>query len=112
MKKCPICKKGSLKLGVVEEEIFGMRLGKFKAEICDCCNESFVDEEEMRKIEEKAKKLGIWGLAQKLKVSKSGNSLVVRIPAKIAKLLCVKVGQEFLLHPEGKEKLILETHVP
>jgi len=71
--KCPVCEKGTLKKGEVEEEMFG-----------------------------------IWGLAEKLKMVKSGNSLVLRIPAKIAKFLDIKAGNEILLYPEGKKKAVFE----
>ncbi|MEW6070507.1 MAG: AbrB/MazE/SpoVT family DNA-binding domain-containing protein [Candidatus Thermoplasmatota archaeon] len=108
MKKCPVCERGKLKKGEIDEEMFGVALGKFEAELCDYCHESFVDERVMAKIEEKAKKIGIWGLAEKLKVAKSGNSLVVRLPARIAKFLSIKAGQEVLVHPESKEKLVIE----
>jgi YgiT-type zinc finger domain-containing protein len=107
--KCPICEKGNLKNAEVEEEMFGVALGKYPAEICDKCGESFLDEEAMKKIEHKAKELGIWGLAQKLKVVKSGNSLVVRIPAKIARFLDIRVDDEILFYPEGKKKAVFET---
>ena len=87
MKKCPICEKGNLKKGVIEEEMFGVSLGKFKGEICNKCNETFLDENAMEQIEKKAKQIGVWGLAEKIKVVKSGNSLAIRIPAKIAHFL-------------------------
>ncbi|MFQ6136360.1 MAG: YgiT-type zinc finger protein [Candidatus Hydrothermarchaeales archaeon] len=106
--KCPICEKGNLRNGEVEEEMFGVFLGKFPAEICDECGESFLDGEAVEKIEHKAKELGIWGLAEKLRVVKSGNSLVIRIPAKIAKFLDLSAGNEVLFYPEGKKKAVLE----
>lgn len=108
MKKCPIC-GGNLKKGEVEEEMFGVVLGKFPAEVCDRCGESFVDEDAMRKIEEKAKEAGIWGLAKKVKVVKSGNSLAVRIPAELARFLGIKSNTEVLLYPDGKRKLVFEV---
>jgi hypothetical protein len=88
--------------------MFGIPLGEFKAEICDKCNESFVDEDTMKKIEAKAKEEGIWGLAEKIKIVKSGNSLAVRIPAKIVHFLNLKEGEEIVLHPEGADKIVLE----
>lgn len=106
--KCPICEKGELKKRLIDEKMFGILLGRFPADVCDSCGESFVSEETMEKIEAKAKELGIWGLAEKLKVSKSGNSLVVRIPAKLAKFLELNSGKEILLYPEGKKKLVFE----
>jgi YgiT-type zinc finger domain-containing protein len=107
MKKCPICNKGNLKEGKIEEEMFGVVLGRFKAEICSKCGESFISSETMKEIEEKAKKKGLWGLAEKVKVVKSGNSLVIRIPAKVAKFFKLRIGEELLIYPE-KKKLTVE----
>lgn len=109
MKKCPVCEKGNLKDGSIDEEIFGVPLGTFKAEVCDRCGESFLNEDSMRSVEEKAKKAGIWGMAEKIKVVRSGNSLAIRIPAKIARFLGLKEGEEILVHPEGREKLVAEV---
>ena len=109
MTKCPICEKGTLKKGQIEEEMFGIPLGKFAAEICDKCGESFLGLDEMDKIEEKAKEKGLWGLAKNIKVVKTGNSLSVRIPAKIAQFLDLKEGEDVLLYPEGKKKIVVEV---
>lgn len=108
VKKCPVCGKGKFEKGKIDEEMFGIVLGRFDAEICDNCGESFVDQDTMQRIEQKAKDLGIWGLAKKLKISKSGNSLVVRIPAEIARFLDLSEGEDIFLHPEGKKKIVLE----
>ncbi len=108
MKKCPICEKGNLQEGIIEEEMFGIKLGKFRAEICDKCNESFIDENAMKQIEKKAKELGIWGLAEKLKIVKTGNSLAIRIPAKIAHFLKLTEGSEIVMYPEGRSKVVFE----
>lgn len=108
MKKCPICEKGNLKKGKIDEEMFGVALGRYDAEVCDKCGESFVDQKAMDQIERKAKELGIWGMARKLKIARSGNSLVVRIPADIARFLDLSEGEDVLLHPEGKKKIVLE----
>ena len=103
MKKCPVCSEGKLKIGKVKEELFGVFLGEYKAEICDKCGESFVDEETMLAIETKAKELGIWGLSKKVKVVHSGNSLAIRIPSSISKFLKLQEGIEISLHPEGRK---------
>jgi len=108
MKKCPICEKGNLRSGTIEEEMFGISLGKFKAEICDKCNESFIDENSMKQLEKKAKELGIWGLAEKIKIVRSGNSLAIRIPAKLAHFLKLSEGSEIVLYPEGRNKMVFE----
>ena len=108
MKKCPICGSGKLKEGEIEEEMFGISLGRYDAEICDTCGESFVDEATMRAIEQKARKLGIWGIAKKIKVVRSGDSLAIKIPADIAKLFNLHEGKEIFLYPEGTTKLAIE----
>jgi transposase-like protein len=106
--KCPICEKGVLKKGKIREAMFGVDLGEFPAEICSKCRESFTDEETTRKIEEAAKKKGLWGLGMKTKIMKSGNSLAVRIPKKIADHLNLKQGEEAFIHPQDN-KLIVEA---
>jgi YgiT-type zinc finger domain-containing protein len=109
MTKCPMCDKGTLKRGKVEEEMFGISLGKYDAEVCNKCGESFFSQEAMQKMETKAKELRIWGLAKNMKVVKSGNSLSVRIPAKIAHFLNLKEGENVILYPEGKTKIVVEV---
>lgn len=109
MSKCPMCDKGTLKKGKVEEEMFGISLGKFDAEVCDSCGEAFFSLKETERMEAKAKELGIWGMAKNLKIVKSGNSLSVRIPAKIAKFLDIKEGEDVVLYPDGKKKFIVEV---
>ena len=108
MEKCPICGKGKLKKSTIKEYMFGVYLGKFPAEICTKCNESFTDSETMKKIENIAKQKGIWGLGKKSKIIMAGNSLAVRIPKKIAEFLKLKSGEETYIHPENK-KLIIEA---
>ena len=106
--KCPVCGKGQLHRGKVREEMFGVDLGEYPAEVCDSCGESFVDQDAMKKIEARAKEAGLWGLAKKVSIAKSGNSLVVRIPAELARFLRLKGGEEALVRPEGREKIVVE----
>jgi YgiT-type zinc finger domain-containing protein len=106
--KCPICGKGALKKGKIKEEMFGVYLGEFPAEICTKCGESFTDEKITRKIEESAKRKGIWNLEKKTRITKAGNSLSVRIPKQIADYLRLKQGEEVYIHPKDHKKLIIE----
>ena len=108
MAKCPVCEKGSLRTGRIEETMFGIPLGKFPAEVCDRCGESFLGESAMKKVEARAKELGIWGLSKSLKVVKSGNSLSVRIPSHIARFIELTEGKDVILYPDGKRKIIVE----
>lgn len=108
MMKCPVCEKGELKKGKIKESMFGVYLGEFPAEICPACRESFTDPETTRKIEDVAKKKGIWGLGKKTKITQAGNSLAVRIPKKIADYLHLKKGKDAYIHPENN-KIVIES---
>ncbi len=105
---CPMCEKGTLRKGMTKESLFGVYLGDFPGQICSVCRESFTNSATTQKIEEMAKKKGIWGLGSKTKITKTGNSLAVRIPKKIAEHLKLKSGKEAYIHPE-EDKLIIET---
>ncbi len=110
MVKCPICEKGELQKSKVKEEMHGVYLGEYPAEICKSCGESFVDSEAMRKIEEKAREKGVWGIGKKIKITKVGNSIAIRIPKIIADFMHLHEGEEAYIYPE-KNKLIVEAHV-
>ncbi len=107
MVKCPNCEKGELKKGKTKETMFGVYLGEFPADICSTCGESFTDEKTTQQIENVAKKKGLWGLGIKTKITKTGNSLAIRIPKKIVQFLHLREGEETYLHPETK-RLIIE----
>ena len=105
---CPVCRTGSLQKKAVRQLMFGIDLGTYEAEVCNGCGESFLTGESVDKVEARAKELGLWGLASKVKVAKSGNSLVVRIPSPLARYLDLKRGQEVMVAPDQKHRLILE----
>ncbi len=104
--KCPICNQGELKRRKTEEIMFGTSLGLFDKLVCGHCGESFADEETQAKIEEAAKKKGIWGLGHKTTFAKIGNSVSVRIPKDIVRYLAIKEGQDAFIHPEGNTIII------
>ena len=108
MTKCPMCEKGTLKPVMEKHIMFGVDLGIYPGEKCSSCGEVFSDSSVMLKIEELAKKKGIWGLGSKTKITRTGNSLAVRIPQKIVKFLKLKDGEETYIHPE-LNKLVIET---
>lgn len=87
--------------------MFGVYLGEFPAQICTKCGESFTNEAVTKQIEQKEK--GIWGMGKMTKISKSGNSLAVRIPQQIAKYLRLKEGKEAFIHPED-HKIVIEPN--
>lgn len=105
---CPICEKGILKKKKIKEYMFGVYLGEFPADVCSKCNESFTSSEITKKIEKVAKEKGIWGLSAITKITKTGNSLAVRIPKKIVDFLNLKNGDEAFVYPD-KNRLIVES---
>lgn len=109
MVKCPSCGKGSLRKSKVRETMFGVDLGEFEAEACSSCGESFLSEAAMQELEKRAREAGIWGLGQKVRVTKSGNSLVLRIPSDLARFLKIRAGSEVFMHPEGEERIVVDV---
>lgn len=107
-RECPSCGKKALRAKQVREQMFGVDLGEFEGEVCAGCGEEFLGSEAMDELESRAKKLGIWGLASKVKIVKSGNSLVVRIPAALARYLKMRQGQEVLVTPDRGDRLVVE----
>lgn len=108
MKKCPICEKGILKHVMEKHVLYGVDLGTYPGEKCTACGEVFTDSSVMKHIEIVAKEKGIWGLGRKTKIAKAGNSIVVRIPQKIAQYFKLIPGKEAYIHPE-KDKIVVET---
>ena len=108
LKEGTICNKGNLKKQIIKEEMFGVYLGNFPAQVCSACSESFTDSKTTKKIEEIAKKKGIWGLGVKTKITRTGNSLAIRIPKKIADYLKLKEGKEAYVHPDAG-RLVVES---
>jgi len=102
--KCVLC-NGKLKNKIVDYKIYGKSIGKFKALVCDSCGEEWFDEETAKKIEEKEKKLNLFGLSRETKISYSGNSLIIRIPTKLAKFMELKKETNVIIYPEDKNKL-------
>lgn len=93
-----------------EAYFFGeIKLGVFEAEKCPKCSEVFFTEEASDKIDEKAKEMGLWGMGQEGKIGYSGNSIIVRVPKKIAEFLKLKDGKKVYIRPEGKNKLVVEA---
>ena len=106
--KCPNCN------GKLHEEkatyFYGeTKLGDFDAEVCQKCGEIFFTEGASDVIDKKAKELGVWGIGQEGKIGYSGNSIIVRVPKKIAKFLNFKEGKSVYIRPEGKKKLVVEA---
>ncbi len=105
--KCYICEKGNLTKREVDYKLYGISIGKFDAEVCNKCGETFFDEEVSKKMTETAKIKGLWGLQTKTKIGQSGTTLDIRLPKKIIDFLNLKKGKEVEVYPEGKDKLVI-----
>ncbi|MHA2364331.1 MAG: AbrB/MazE/SpoVT family DNA-binding domain-containing protein [Candidatus Hodarchaeales archaeon] len=108
-KICPNCEKGKL---IHSESIITEINGYIfveKGEICSDCREEFIDEKYAQQTIEIARKLGIWPEPLKLyrKLSKSGNSLTLRIPADLERQLNLKPDTEVAISKIGN-KIIIE----
>ncbi len=105
--KCPVCDE-SMERKRVPYSIGGVKLGVFEADVCSC-GEVFFTEKSSDAIDRKAKEKGLWGFEKKGKVGYSGNSLIVRIPKKVADFMQLKKGEGILIRPEDKKRLIIEV---
>jgi hypothetical protein len=104
--KCSEC-GGKVIKKKVDFSMYGVSLGKFDAEVCSKCGEELFDEETSKKIDESAKKKGLWGLEAQTKVGKAGDSLIIRVNKKIADFYGLKQGEEVTIAPKDKEELCI-----
>src|SRR3989339_349209 len=104
--KCVMC-GGRLNDKTVQYTEFGISLGKYKADVCENCNEQFFDSDIAKKIQAKSKELGLFGLSKKTKVAKVGNSLAIRIPKDVAKYINLKKEAEVKIIPKSQTELII-----
>jgi len=105
--KCPICEE-DLERKNVPYTVGDVKLGTFEADICSSCGEIFFTEKSSDAIDKKAREFGLWGLERKGKIGYSGNSLIVRIPKKVAEFMKLKKGGGILIKPEDKKRLVIE----
>ena len=104
--KCVFCKTEAIEKEVEYKE-YGISLGKFQGFVCTNCGETFFDSDVVKKIQQKSKEKGLFGLSRKVKVGKVGDSLMVRIPKEIANFVKLKEGKEVRMSPEAG-KIIIE----
>ena len=103
--KCLNCGSKNAKKKKVDFKVYGISLGKFDAEVCLKCGEEVFDEATSGKIDNIAKKRGLWGLENRTKVGKSGDGLVIRVNKQLAEFLDLEKGKEITLIPESKHEL-------
>jgi len=96
---------GSLKKTQVEVEFFGIDFGLRDAEVCTACGSEYLDQETLKVIEEEIKERKIFALEKRVLVTKSGESLVIRIPPEIAEFLNIHYKSLVQLFPVDKDRL-------
>lgn len=96
---------GWLKSANVPVEFYGIDFGLRKAEVCGSCGSEFLDQKTLLEIEREIKKRKIFGLERKVQVTKSGNSLVIRIPPEIAAFMGIEYQSLLQLFPVEKGRL-------
>ena len=108
-KVCPSCEKGNLVPvnDIISE--FGGYVFVEKGERCIACGEEFPYEEESQKTIEAARRLGVWPEPLKLyrKLSRSGRTLVLRIPSDLERQMELKEETEVAITKIGA-KIVIE----
>lgn len=103
--KCITCEKAEMVKKKVEYIQFGHSFGKFDTLVCPMCGETLFETGASAQIEKRAKELGVWGLAKKIRIGTSGSSLDVKLPKSLVNFLGLKKGQEVIIEPKEKNKL-------
>jgi hypothetical protein len=99
---------GKLKKSKTEVEFLGIDFGIQPCEVCTQCGSEYLSQELIEKIEKEVKRRGFFGLERRARVTKSGNSLVIRVPKEIAKSLKIDKDTAITIYPTEKRKLIVE----
>jgi len=99
---------GTLKKSQTQVEFFGIDFGIRECEICTKCGSEYLDDETLGKIEEEVKKKNLFGLEKQAQITKSGNSLVIRIPPEIIKFSGIHYRDNVRICPTSKNKIELE----
>ncbi len=108
MEKCYICEKGTLEKKKIPYTFMDEQIGNFEAEVCPICGETFFDEETSRKITAATKAKGLWGIGARTKIGQAGSTLDIRLPKRIIDFLSLKKGEEVIIYPETKKRLVIE----
>ena len=105
--KCDEC-GGKIAKKNVDYSIFGVSLGKFPAEVCLKCGETCFDENTSREMTGIAKEKGLWNLEAKTRIGRVGDALDVRFNKRLIEFLKLKKGEEVMVYPESKKKIVIE----
>lgn len=99
---------GTLKKTQLPVEFFGIDFGLREGELCTNCNSEYLNDAILEIIEREVKKKKLFGLEKQTQITKSGNSLVIRIPPEIVKFTSLKYKDRVRVYPSGKDRIELE----
>lgn len=99
---------GTLKKSQCPVEFFHIDFGIQECEVCTNCNAEYLEEKILAKIEEEVKKKKLFGLEKNITITKSGNSLVIRIPPEIAKFTNIKYKTMAKMFPVDAKRIEIE----
>lgn len=102
--KCYECEKGNLIKKKIEYRKYGILIGKYPAEVCPKCGEVFFDSRVVGEIEEKVKRIGLWGLRNRTKIGTSGNALDIKLYKRLVDFFSLHKGQDVEIEPINKQK--------
>jgi len=107
--KCFEC-NGQYKKTEYDYSMYGTKLCKVKALVCNKCGDTVFNDTAQAKIEEAAKKKDLWGLESRSKIGRVGNSLDVKISKRLAEFLGVKKGDSVSVYPDSNKRFIVEIN--
>lgn len=100
---------GVLKDSTAEVELFGLSFGVHPCEVCTRCGAEYLDNETVERVQSMAKKRGFFGLEKNLQVSRTGNSIAIRIPSDVARLLKLRPKSLVRLWPIDRKRIQIEV---
>jgi hypothetical protein len=93
----------------IHVEYFGHDFGVRVGHACTRCGDEFLSEQTWQEVEDKAKELRVFGLERKVRIRKSGNSLVLTLPPEIAAYVGAKKDALASLVPTGQGSVEVEV---
>ena len=99
---------GTLKKSYTQVEFFGIDFGVRKCEVCTKCGSEYLSDEVLYEVEQEVKKKKLFGLEKETQITKSGNSLVIRIPPEIAQYVKAHYKDRVRIYPTEKNKIAVE----
>lgn len=99
---------GILKKSHTQVEFFGIDFGIKECEVCTKCGSEYLSDDVLDEVEGKVKKKKLFGIEKQAQITKSGNSLVIRIPPEIVKFSGIRYKELVRIYPLARNKIELE----